>query len=87
MLKLRKETIKMDGELVVWKPSTGIGQVSSTKGTFSVDAQDSPGLADALSNTIIPPDAPVRVTFVVDGAGEAMNVVVTGGIDLAASGT
>lgn len=65
----------MNGKITVWKPSTGRGQISASEGTYSFDAQNSPGLAGDLSNTIIPPDAPVAVTFDLAGTGEAINIV------------
>ena len=77
--------MQMDGTITQWKPSTGHGQISSNEGTFSFDAANSPGLAEQLSDTIIPPDPPVAVTFDLAGTGEAINVVVTQSVTMAAS--
>jgi ABC-type phosphate transport system substrate-binding protein len=75
--------IVMNGRIIEYNPFNKRGKISGDGGECAFDA--SQDLADALSKTIIPPAAAVAVTYEPDGAGGAINVVLSGGIDIAAS--
>jgi hypothetical protein len=73
----------MNGQITEYNPYNKRGIVSGPDGEHAFDA--SAELASDLSNTIIPPDTPVDVTYDVAGTGEAINVRLTQTVNLAAS--
>jgi len=73
----------MNGKITEYNPFNKRGKVSGSDGEHVFDA--SPELAKELCNTIIPPDAPVAVTYDVAGTGEAINVALAQPITLAAA--
>jgi ABC-type phosphate transport system substrate-binding protein len=73
----------MNGKITKYDPFNKRGKISGDDGEHQFDASSE--LAGDLSNTIIPPDAPVAVTYDVAGTGEAINVVLAQSITLAAS--
>jgi len=76
----------MDGEITDWNASNRRGKVSGADGTHLVSAADcSGGLQTVLSNTAIPPDDAVEVTYDVAGTGEAINVDLARSVALAAA--
>jgi|SRR5882724_3209740 len=73
----------MDGKITEYNPFNKRGKVSGSDGVHAFDA--SPQLAADLSDTIIPPDAEVDVTYDTAGTGDAINVELVHKVSLAAS--
>jgi hypothetical protein len=73
----------MNGKITEYNSFNKRGKISGSDGEHEFDA--SPTLAQDLSNTIIPPDAPVAVTYDVAETGEAINVALAQPVTMAAS--
>jgi hypothetical protein len=73
----------MNGQITDYNPYNKRGIISGPDGEHAFGA--SAELAGEFSNTIIPPDAPVDVTYDVAGTGEAINVCLAQTVNLAAS--